>query len=67
MSCSYSHRRAKSKGDITPPTERVQQDADLDRERLADMVLVMVLRTKRHRERDVDALRALVLDMAGAY
>ena len=96
----YSRRRPKSKGDIAPPTSRVQMDAvtgelvttALDgvqlafetvrrwyetaatahrlsgpqRERLADLVLVMVMRTKRHRDRDVDALRALLATMGAA-
>ncbi len=36
---------------------------DAERDRLADMVLVWALRTKRHRERDVEALRGLLAVM----
>lgn len=95
MSCSYSRRRPKSKGDITVPTERTQCDSvtgavvvtPLDAvqlafeavrrvydagavrlsapevERLADMVAVYAVRTKRHRERDVEALAVLLAGM----
>ncbi len=97
---SHSRRRPRSKGGISPPTERVAKDSvtgelvttsldavflafeavcrvyqnsanaheltDADRERLADMVLVWVLRTKRHRDADVEALRGLLAVMGRA-
>jgi hypothetical protein len=36
-----------------------------DLERLADAVMVMTMESRRHRERDVDALRALLAAMNG--
>lgn len=94
---SHSRRRARSKGDIAPPTERVSVDqvtgavvvVALDAvrrafesvrraydavalrlsvpelERLADMLAVFAIGSKRHRERDLDALRALLAEMGG--